>query len=172
MIELKNDIKDFDLHILDRTSDKRSTLSTDEIIHNTTTKFLPPHMKQHFLDCIRNTNPLTDVSQGLKKHDSLFGLAGEHRYLLSESQHNQTPTSLNFVPSSGSSPKLDSQTNEKQQKAIIVAAAVSGVIILIGLLLCCREVRRSKKVDKDDRPFLILSSSDLSGGMSMFGFLC
>lgn len=58
--------------------------------------------------------------------------------------------------------------DDKRQKTIILAATLSGIIILIGLALCCREARRSNRVDKDDRPFLILTSSDYSGGMHMF----
>jgi hypothetical protein len=196
MIERNNDIKEFDLHLLDETSEKRF-------------KFLSPHMKQHFLDCIRNRKPLISDEEGhlSKKHyESLFGLSDGHRYLLSKSQHNQTPLSPDSVPSSGSSPKPKSHVAaqaisptpehshddfsflfasppppprphssthvDKQRKAIIVAVTASGIIILIGLLLCCREVRKSKKVDKNDRPLLILSATGFSGGMSMFGFLC
>lgn len=193
-----NNIKDFDLHLLGRTSDKRSTLSIEKDIHRAT-KILPPHMKQHILDCIRNRNSPTIVSekQGnwLKKHHeySLFGSKGGHRYLLSESPHNHgvalatspsptlellsdhlppLPPNL-FVAFSPPPPPppppphaFDPSHNEKQRKSLIIASAASGIIILIGLLLCCWEVRKSKKVVKDDRPLLILSSTDLSGGMS------
>jgi len=200
MIERNNDIKEFDLHLLDEAGEKRF-------------KFLSPHMKQHFLDCIRNRKPLISKEEGhlLKKHyESLFGLSDGHRYLLSKSQHNQTPPSPDSVPSSESSPKPKTHVaaqatsptpehshddfwllfaspppppppphstfgpmhDDKQRKAIIVAVTASGIIILIGLLLCCREVRKSKKVDKDDGPTLILSATGFSGGMSMFGFLC
>jgi len=199
MMERNNDINEFDLHLLDETGEKRFN-------------FLSPHMKQHFLDCIRNTKPLISEEEGhlLKKHyESLFGLLDGHRYLLSKSQHNQTPLSPDSVPSSGSSPKLkthvaaqatsltpensyddfsflftsppspppphstfDPTHDDKQRKAIIVAVAASGIIILIGLLLCCREARKSKKVDKNDKPLLILSATGFSGGMSMFSFLC
>lgn len=207
MIERSYGIKEFDLHLLDETRRKRS-------------KFVPPHMKQHFLDCLRNRNYPIPVSEeeghSLKKHyESLFGLADGHRYLLSESSINQTPPSPDSVPSS---PKLKShvaaQTTSSpstpefsfhdlplppnvfvpflpsppppprpppppppsplstfNQKEIIVAVVASGIIILIGLFLCCREVRKRKKVDKDIRPLLILTSSDMSGGMSI-GFLC
>ncbi|RHN75605.1 putative formin, FH2 domain-containing protein [Medicago truncatula] len=191
MIKRNHDINEFDLHLLDETSEKRF-------------KFLSPRMKQHFLDCIRNRKPLISEEDGhlSKKHyESLFGLSDRHRYLLSKSQHNQTPQ--NSVPSSGSSPKpkshvaaqatsptpehsyddfwflfapppppppphstFDSTHDDKQRKAIIVAVTASGIIILIGLLLCCREVRKSKKVDKNDKPLLILSATGFSGGSS------
>jgi hypothetical protein len=194
MIERNYDIEEFDLHLLDEMGEKRS-------------KFLPPHVKQHFLDCISNRNFPIPVSEQegylLKKHyESFFGLSDGHRYLLSESQHNQTPPSPDSVPSSGSSPKPKSHVaaqatltpptpglpyddflltppfsppppphDDKQQKSIIIAVVASVIIILIGLLLCCREVKKSKISEKDDRPLLILSSSDFSGGMFMFGFL-
>ncbi|KAL5082069.1 hypothetical protein RYX36_010490 [Vicia faba] len=208
MIEKSYGIKEFDLHLLDETRRKRS-------------KYLPPCMKQDFLDCLRNRNYPIPVSEQeghfLKKHyESLFGLADGHRYLLSESPHNQTPPSPDSVPSSGSSPKLKShvaaQTTSSpptpelsyhdftlppnvfvpflpprpppppspppptpppppalaafDQKEIIIAAVASGIIILIGLFLCFREMRKRKKVDKDVRPLLILSSSEMSGGSS------
>lgn len=191
MIERNNDIKELDLHLLDVTREKRSTLAVENHIH----------MKQHFLDCIRNRNLPIPVSEEerhlLKKHyESLFGLAGGHRYLLSESQQNQTPQSpdsvsplkpesrvavrvtspppipevsyddLPFVLPSPPPRAFDPINNGKQEKVIIVSIVASGAIILIGLFLCCREVRKSMRVDKDDRPLLILSSSDLSGGSS------
>ncbi|KAI5412762.1 Formin-like protein 3, variant 4, partial [Lathyrus oleraceus] len=97
MIERSYGIKEFDLRLSDETRRKRS-------------KFVPPHMKQHFLDCLRNRNYPIPVSEEeghlLKKHyESLFGLADGHRYLLSESSINQTPPSPDSVPSS---PKLKS----------------------------------------------------------------
>ncbi|KAJ1423452.1 molybdopterin synthase sulfur carrier subunit-like [Sesbania bispinosa] len=54
--------------------------------------------------------------------------------------------------------------DDKQQKAVTYGAAASGVIILVGLILCCCEVSKTKKVDKDDRPLLVLSPSEFSGG--------
>lgn len=204
MIERNNDSNDFDLHLLDESGDLHlladiSTLSIENDI-NEATKYLPPHMKQYFLDCMRNKNPPTPVSEEqrnrLKKHYmSLFGLASGHRYLLSETP----PSGSNFVPSSPAanspppspklpydpliqdffvpspppppSPPVDPQhDNNKQKKALIIAAAASGLIILIGLLLCYFEVRRRKRVDKGDRDLLIVSSSDLSNGMSMSSF--
>ncbi|XP_045806751.1 formin-like protein 3 [Trifolium pratense] len=100
MIERNYDIE-FDLHLLDEMGEKRS-------------KFLPPNVKQHFLDCILNRNfPIPASEQegySLKKHyESLFGLSDGHRYFLSELQHNQTPPSPDSVPSSGSSPKPKGQ---------------------------------------------------------------
>jgi hypothetical protein len=75
MIERNYDIEEFDLHLLDEMGEKRS-------------KFLPPHVKQHFLDCISNRNFPIHVSEQegylLKKHyESVFGLSDRHRYLLS-----------------------------------------------------------------------------------------
>ncbi|XP_058779970.1 formin-like protein 3 [Vicia villosa] len=205
-IERSYGIKEFELRLLDETRRKRS-------------KYLPPYMKQHFLDCLRNRNYPIPVSEEegylLKKHyESLFGLADRRRYLLSELPHNQTPPSPDSVPSSGSSPKLKNhvaaQTTSSpptpefpyhdftlppnvfvpflpsppppplpprslpppsplanfDQKEIIIAAVASGIIFLIGLFLCIREVRKRKKVDKDVRPLLVLSSSEMSGGSS------
>ncbi|CAK8536534.1 unnamed protein product [Lathyrus sativus] len=193
VIERSYGIKEFDLHLLDETSGKRF-------------KYLPPHMRQHFLDCLRKRNYPIPVSEEeghlLKKlYESLFGLADGHKYLLSESLINQTPPS----PDSESSPKLKShvaaQTTSSpptpefsfhdfalppklfvpflspppppppllatfDQKEIVMAVVASGIVILIGFLLCCREVRKRKKVDKDVRPLLILTSSDMSGGSS------
>ena len=198
MIERSNDIEEFDLHLLDEATREKGS------------KSLPPHMKQYFLDCIRNRIPPIPVFEEgghlLKKHyESFFGLASGHRYLISELQHNQTPPSSDSVSSPGSSPKpksyvvsqttsptsestygdllvpvvspplppratFDPTHNDKQQKSIIIAVFASGFIILIGLLLCCRELWKSKTNDKDDRPLLILSSSDLSGGSSQKSF--
>ncbi|XP_061364381.1 formin-like protein 3 [Gastrolobium bilobum] len=193
LIERNNNIEDLNMHLLEGSDDKRSTLSIEKDIHKAT-KFLPPHMKQYFLDCITNRNPPTPVSEeqghSLRKHHvSIFGFIGGHRYLLSKP--SPSPVSVSSAKSPSPTPKLpyedlplfvpspqpppsplhhvfDPIHDNKQKKPIIFASIASGIIILIGLLLCYREVRKSKKVERDDRPLLILSSSDLSGGMSMF----
>ncbi|TKY66935.1 Formin protein 5 [Spatholobus suberectus] len=53
--------------------------------------------------------------------------------------------------------------DDKKRLTVIIAATISGVIILIGLVLCYREAR-SNKADRDDRPLLVVTSSDYSGG--------
>lgn len=58
-----------------------------------------------------------------------------------------------------SSPNND----DKKKQSIMIAAAVSGFIVLIALVLCCREARKNKG-DREDRPLLVLTSNDYSGG--------
>lgn len=80
------------------------------------------------------------------------------------------PPPQNFRPIVDA-PVASSPNNEnKKKQTIILAASLSGIIILIGLALCYREARGNKG-DRDDRPLLVLTSSDYSGGMFMFFFL-
>ncbi|OIW09245.1 hypothetical protein TanjilG_26458 [Lupinus angustifolius] len=176
-----NDIEDFDL-VMEKNIDKE-------------TRFLPPHMKQTFLECIRKKVPTTPV---FEEDVSLFSIAYDHgRYLISESPPSPVtdPSTPPDSPSSTSKPSFEDlplppdmlvlipppppspppQTNvhskydNMQEKAIILGACASGVIIFIGLILCCCVIRKSKKVDQDVKPLLTLSSSDLSSGSQKSG---
>ncbi|RDX88671.1 Formin-like protein 5, partial [Mucuna pruriens] len=51
----------------------------------------------------------------------------------------------------------------KKKQTVVLAGTASGIIILVGMFLCCWEAR-SNRDDRDDRPLLILTSSDYSGG--------
>ena len=84
---------------------------------------------------------------------------------LPPSPHQSVSSSLIFRPiSSAPVPSSPSYNNENRRKqTIILAASVSGIIVLIGLSLCYREAKTSK-VDKDERHFLVLTSSDYSTG--------
>ncbi|KAK7261045.1 hypothetical protein RIF29_27348 [Crotalaria pallida] len=185
LIERNNDIKDFDLHMMEKDMDTDKAATT----------FLPSHIKQNFMDCIRKRIPSAPVFEehvdsSLKKHhvsSSLFGLEGDDhgRYLISESPPSPVtvPAKPLDSPSSTSKPSNDdlplnpdmkvpppkktitnSKHDNKQRKTISIGASVSGIIILIGLILCCCVVRKSKNVDQDDKPLLTLTSSDLSSG--------
>ncbi|KAK7263566.1 hypothetical protein RJT34_31158 [Clitoria ternatea] len=72
---------------------------------------------------------------------------------------NSQPTTSPNPPA----PSNDNNNDNKKQQTIIIGAIVSGIIILIGLALCYSECIESK-VDKEDSPLLILTSSDYSGG--------
>ncbi|CAL0332190.1 unnamed protein product [Lupinus luteus] len=178
-----NDNEDFDL-VMEKNIDKA-------------TRFLPPYMKQTFLECIRKKVPATPT---LEEDVSLFGVADDHgRYLISESPPSPVtdPSTPHDSPSSTSKPSFEdlpippdmlvlipppppspppppqtsvhSKQDNIQEKAIIVGACASGAIIFIGLILCCCVIRKSKKVDQDVRPLLTLSSSDLSSGSQKSG---
>ncbi|XP_061369512.1 formin-like protein 3 [Gastrolobium bilobum] len=226
LIGRDNDVKDFDLHPLEWSSDMRSILTTESNMHKET-KSLSPHIKERILDCISTPPaPASVEKEGsrilLTKHsEPTFGLrSGHERSLIAESPHNEMSPSPATVPSplespsheptpksSPSSPTPDPHAvdlplppdmfvpfppppppplphsltgeifrplvyaptpsppnnDDKKQKTIILASTISGIIILIGLSLCYREVR-SNKLDKDDRPLLILSSSDYPRG--------
>ncbi|KAG2397284.1 Formin-like protein [Vigna angularis] len=56
-----------------------------------------------------------------------------------------------------------SSADDKKKKTIILATTLSGVVILIGLFLCYRETKK-KRSDRDDRPLLVLTSDDYTGG--------
>ncbi|KAL1345761.1 formin-like protein 3 [Arachis hypogaea] len=60
-------------------------------------------------------------------------------------------------------PQVDEEDNSKRKIPIIIGSVVSGIIIIVGMLLCYREIRKSRKVYKDDRPLTVLGSSDVSG---------
>ncbi|KAE9585650.1 hypothetical protein Lal_00010212 [Lupinus albus] len=171
-----NDIKDFDLHIMENNIDKA-------------TRFLPPYMKQIFLDCIRKKVPASSIFE--EEEVSLFGVSDDHgRYLISESPPDSPsstskpsfedlpipPDMLVLIPPPPPSPPpppttLHSKHYNIQEKAIIVGAFASVIIIFIGLILCCCVIRKSKKVDQDVKPLLTLSSSDLSSGSQKSGSL-
>ncbi|KAK7312745.1 hypothetical protein VNO77_36839 [Canavalia gladiata] len=98
MIERNNDIKEFDLHPLERSSDMRSTHSIEKNLDKAT-KSLPLHMKRKFLDCIRtSTTPPVPVSKEkttsrylLTKQfrPTLEGKSGHGRNLLADSPQNK-----------------------------------------------------------------------------------
>lgn len=80
------------------------------------------------------------------------------------------PPPQNFRPIVYAPVPSPPNNENKKKQTIILAAALSGIIILIGLALCYREASRNKG-DRDDRPLLVLTSSDYSGGMLLFFFL-
>ncbi|KAG5118919.1 hypothetical protein AAZX31_12G097900 [Glycine max] len=73
------------------------------------------------------------------------------------------PPPQNFRPIVYAPVPSPPNNENKKKQTIILAAALSGIIILIGLALCYREASRNKG-DRDDRPLLVLTSSDYSGG--------
>ncbi|XP_027348216.1 formin-like protein 3 [Abrus precatorius] len=211
LIERNNDVKDFDFHSLEGSSDMRSILSIQNSIYQAT-KSLPPVMKNKFLDCIKTgTTPSAPVSKEkgssrylLTKHSrSTLGVQSGHgRNLIADSpspsatpSHNPTsPTPSpqardiplppdmfvpfpppsrvprprphppqNFRPIIYAPISSPPSNDAKKQHKVLIGCIISAVIILIGLALCYREVRKTK-VDKDDRPLLVLTSSDYSGG--------
>lgn len=82
----------------------------------------------------------------------------------------QPPPSSGAKESSSTSPQNDSH-NEDVTTIIIIVASIAGVVIVVGVvLICCLlGVCKGAPEDKqrDDKPLLTLSSTDLSAGSSM-----
>ncbi|CAL0303934.1 unnamed protein product [Lupinus luteus] len=78
-------------------------------------------------------------------------------------QPHPPPSFGNFPPVLYAPNPPPHNNDDKNKRTVIIAAGIAGVIILMGLILCYREIK-SKKVDKDNRPLLALTSKDYSGG--------
>ncbi|KAK6142476.1 hypothetical protein DH2020_022824 [Rehmannia glutinosa] len=170
--ELKDNtiaIKDLDSDLYPSTTSRNngvefdSNLSVERIIQNAISD-LPPKMKKTILDCLREKNfplqVLKDEQETLPiKHQTVFSFwtSIPRRYLRRKSgkhRHNN---------------------NNNNQKYIIAAAVASVVAVLalmaLFLFVCLKKKKRVEPKDgqRDEKPLLNFSASDISAGSSSLG---
>ncbi|KAK6141160.1 hypothetical protein DH2020_025100 [Rehmannia glutinosa] len=189
--ELKDNtiaIKDFDSDLYPSTTSRNngvefdSNLSVERIIQNAISD-LPPKMKETILDCLREKNfplqVLKDEQETLPiKHQTVFSFWTSIPRRVPEPDPPPSDSDINkpSQPAKNVSPVPSQQNNNNSNQKYIIAAVVASAVAVLALMalflfVCLKKKKRVEPKDgqRDEKPLLNFSASDISAGSSSLG---